>query len=372
MTAKVLFVDDDESNLFVCAAACEGEFQVLTALSADAALEWFRKEEVGVVLSDQRMPGTTGVELLERVSVEYPDTVRLLLTAYSDMNAAVDAINRGGIRRYLKKPWVADELRAELRDALEVYQMKRELASLQLRVRESERVYALGVVAAGISHEIRNPISWIDQNLSHVQDELRKLATHMNSLALKARLAELDAALNDASAGVERLVDIVRGMELSTRTGPDGSELVDVSEVMRLTVRLVSAELRRSASIELDVAGAPKVQGSRTKLGQVVLNLMVNAIQALSGRPRKQNVISVRLRNEGAWVTLQVADNGPGVPETELDRVFEPFHTSVPGTGTGLGLAISRRIASELNGTLEVCRDERLGGACFSLRLPAS
>jgi two-component system, NtrC family, sensor kinase len=372
MTAKVLFVDDDESNLFVCAAACEGDFQVLTALSADAALEWMRKEEVGVILTDQRMPGTTGIELLERVSYEYPDTIRLLVTAYSDMNAAVEAINRGGVRRYLKKPWVADELRAELRDALEVYQMKRELAAAQVRLRESERVYALGVVAAGIGHEIRNPISWIDQNLSHVQDELRKLAEQMNSLALKARLTELDAALNDASAGVERLVDIVRGMELSTRSSSERDELVDVSDVLRLTVRLVSAELRRAASIELDVAGAPKVLGSRTKLGQVVLNLIVNAIQALAHRPRKENVISVRLRNEGAWVSLQVADNGPGIPDAEIERVFEPFHTSKPGTGTGLGLAISRRITDELNGTLEVWRDERLGGACFCLRLPAS
>jgi two-component system C4-dicarboxylate transport sensor histidine kinase DctB len=145
---------------------------------------------------------------------------------------------------------------------------------------------------------------------------------------------------------------------------------VDLAEVLRLSLRLVSGELMRCASLELDVTCAPKLVASATKLGQVMLNLIVNSMQALSARPRSQNVISVRLRLEDGWAVLEVADNGPGIAEAEIDRIFDPFFTSKAGVGTGLGLAISRRIVEELEGSLIAGRDERLGGACFIVRLP--
>jgi two-component system NtrC family sensor kinase len=126
----------------------------------------------------------------------------------------------------------------------------------------------------------------------------------------------------------------------------------------------------RTASLELDVTCAPKVKASPTKLGQVVLNLIVNAMQALSSRPRSENVVSVRLRVEDAWAVLEVADNGPGIPEQDLIRIFDPFFTSKVGVGTGLGLAISRRIVEEIGGSLIAGRDDRLGGARFVVRLP--
>ena len=123
MGAKILFVDDDEGNLVVCEAHCSPEFEVLTAQSAEDALVLLSKEEVGVVVADQRMPGVSGVELLERVRDEYPDAVRILITAYSDLSSAIGAINRGQVRRYLRKPWQPEELIAVLRDAIDVYEM---------------------------------------------------------------------------------------------------------------------------------------------------------------------------------------------------------------------------------------------------------
>jgi signal transduction histidine kinase len=369
MSAKILFVDDDESNLVVCEAACTGDFEVLTASSAEAALDWMRREEVGVIVADQRMPGTSGVELLERVRIEYPDTVRLLITAYSDVQAAVAAINRGRVRRYLRKPWEPEELKAELRDALDVYSMSRKLSAMEVRLRETERVYALGVVAASIAHELKNPMMWVTNSLSFAQRELRRLAEEAG-LSLKQQLEEIEASLTDTRTGVDRVLDIVRGVEMPTRSDSGSLKPSDLAEVLRLSLRLVSGELMRTASLELDVTCAPKVKASPTKLGQVVLNLIVNAMQALSSRPRTQNVISVRLRVEDTWAVLEVADNGSGIPEQDLSRIFDPFFTSKIGVGTGLGLAISRRIVEEIGGSLMAGRDERLGGARFVVRLP--
>jgi len=370
MSIKVLFVDDDEANLIVCEAACAGDFQVLTATSAEAAMAHMRREEVGVIIADQRMPGTSGVELLERVRIEYPDTVRLLITAYSDVQAAVAAINRGRVRRYLRKPWEPDELRAELGDALDVYSMSRKLSALEVRLRETERVYALGVVAASIAHEMKNPMMWVTNSLSFAQKELRRLAEQSNAAAIKPQIEEIEASLTDTRTGVDRVVDIVKGIEMPTRSDSGALRPTDFAEVLRLSLRLVSGELMRCASLELDVTCAPKIKSSPTKLGQVVLNLIVNAMQAISTRPRSENVISVRLRIEDAWAVLEVADNGPGIPDEDIDRIFDPFFTSKVGVGTGLGLAISRRIVEEIDGSLVAGRDDRLGGASFIVRLP--
>lgn len=370
MSVKVLFVDDDEANLVVCEAACGDDFDVVTASSAEAALAIMRQEEVGVIVADQRMPGTTGVELLERVRVEYPDTVRVLITAYTDIQAAIAAINRGRVRRYLRKPWEPGELKAELRDALDIYAMSRKLSAMDVRLRETERVYALGIVAASIAHEMKNPMMWVTNSLSLAQNEIRKLSEQSGSGPLKSRLEEIEASLTDTRTGVDRVVDIVRGIELPTRSDAGTLNPVDLAEVLRLSLRLVSGELMRCASLELDVTCAPKVKASATKLGQVVLNLIVNAMQAVSARPRSQNTISVRLRIEEAWTVLEVADNGPGISEQDLGRIFDPFFTSKAGVGTGLGLAISRRIVEELDGSLVAGRDLQLGGACFTVRLP--
>jgi signal transduction histidine kinase len=366
MSVKVLFVDDDEANLVVCEAACGDDFEVVTATSAEAALDCMRREEVGVIVADQRMPGTTGVELLERVRVEYPDTVRVLITAYSDIQAAIAAINRGRVRRYLRKPWEPGELKAELADALDIYAMSRKLSAMEVRLRETERVYALGIVAASIAHEMKNPMMWVTNSLSFAQGELRKLSEGSGSAPIKSRIEEIEASLTDTRTGVDRVVDI----ELPTRSDAGNLKPVDLAEVLRLSLRLVSGELMRCASLELDVTCAPKVKASATKLGQVALNLIVNAMQAISARPRSQNVISVRLYVEEAWAVLEVADNGPGISDQDLDRIFDPFFTSKVGVGTGLGLAISRRIVEEIDGSLVAGKDDQLGGACFTVRLP--
>jgi signal transduction histidine kinase len=297
--------------------------------------------------------------------------VRVLITAYSDIQAAIAAINRGRVRRYLRKPWEPGELKAELADALDIYAMSRKLSAMDVRLRETERVYALGIVAASIAHEMKNPMMWVTNSLSVAQGELRKLAQQAAAGPVRSRIEEIEAALTDTRTGVDRVVDIVRGIELPTRSDAGTLKPVDLAEVLRLSLRLVSGELMRCASLELDVTCAPKITGSATKLGQVVLNLIVNAMQAVGTRPRSQNVISVRLRLDEAWAVLEVADNGPGIPDQDLGRIFDPFFTSKAGVGTGLGLAISRRIVEELDGSLVAGRDERLGGACFTVRLPA-
>ena len=373
MTPKVLFVDDDESNLVVCEAVCGDEFDVLTASSGTEALALMRTHEVAVVVTDQRMPYMTGVELLEQVRVEFPDAARVLVTAYADAHAAIDAINRGRVRRYLKKPWEPSELKAELMDGFERYSTQRRIKELERRLIQTERVYALGIVAAGIGHELRNPISWIATNLTHSLNEigeLGRLLAAKDVAQAAGKLDEIRAALQDANTGTERVIEIVSAIQLSMVRPASETELVDLEEVVRLALRLVDGDLRRAAHVEVDVQSGARVSGSRTQLSQIAVNLLVNAIHAVAKTPLDRAAIHVRVNADERFVSLEVGDSGSGVPEQDRERIFDPFFTTKPGVGTGLGLAISRKIAVDLGGSLEVGRDARLGGACFRLSLP--
>ena len=125
MIGTILYVDDDTANLLVLKATCQGEFDVITAASGPEGLAILKEREVAVLLVDQRMPGMSGVEVLEIAQELYPETIRILITAYSDLSDAISAINRGKIRRYIRKPWDPGELKAVLRDSVETFQIRR-------------------------------------------------------------------------------------------------------------------------------------------------------------------------------------------------------------------------------------------------------
>jgi signal transduction histidine kinase len=286
------------------------------------------------------------------------------------MPATIDAINRGHIRRYIRKPWEPAELTATIRDAFEVYEMGKKLRSLERRLTNTERIYSLGVITASIGHELRNPVTGILAGVQAASIELRGIEACQSNLdAIREHVGNLRDTLADVADSATRVRDIVQGVELSTRVQTE-TKVVDMGEVLRLALKLVSMEIRRTASLKLDVASNLRVLGTRTKLGQVVLNLLVNAVHAVSNGTPSSQAITVRLKSRDSWVTLEVSDSGPGVNERDRKRIFDPFFTTKADAGTGMGLAISRAIAQELGGTLEVDRDPELGGALFRLRLP--
>ncbi len=369
MNEAILYVDDDESNLIVFQAACGHEFNIITANSGAEALRLMHNQDLALLIADQRMPGMSGVELLEHARLECPDVIRILITAYSDFHDATAAINRGQVHRFLRKPWVIEELRASLTEALQMHRTSQRVKALELRLRETERVYALGVVAAGIAHELRNPISAVATNLSLIREEVLALREGIpSSSPIAEGLRQITLLLGDTREGVQRITDITRGVELSQRRR-DAENYADLNDVIRLTLASLRGELRMRAQVSCDLEALPPVHGSRTKLGQVVLNLLVNALQALPARARTENRVSITMRREGERARLVVEDNGTGIAETDLERVFDPFFTTKANGGTGLGLAISRRIVEEVGGTMEMT-SATTDGTQFVVLLP--
>jgi signal transduction histidine kinase len=370
----VLYVDDDRANLLAFRALVADTYDVVTARSGEEALQLFTDgRDVAVLITDQRMPGMSGAELCERVRGTHPDTVRMLVTAYSDLNAAIDAINRGHVSRYLKKPWNPEELLTSLRDAAELHRLTRTVQLLQVRIHEAERMYALGVLVAGIGHELRNPLGWITTNLIYSRRALATLLPKLSgpvSAAEAAQVAEalreMDAALEDASEGATRVQDIVEGISLQSRN--EAAAPIDLCHVARSVAKLVQGEVMHRGRLKLDLAETPPVTGSATRVGQVLLNLVVNALQALPRQRREENLVQIAVFQKDRVACVEVRDNGVGIEAERLSRIFDPFYTT-KGQGTGLGLAISRQIVEEMGGHIEV--ESQVGvGTRFLLKLP--
>ncbi len=359
MSFDVLYVDDDRSNLTVFQAAFGRDFKVQLAESGEQALELMAQNEVAVLLSDQRMPGLTGVELLTMARQRYPDTERYLVTAYSNLDEAIQAVNLGHIRRYLRKPWAAHDIRQAIREGIETWTLRKRVRLLERQAWQSERIYALGVVAAGVAHELRNPLGSLLLQTEMAEVEAQEAGCGASILA---RMASIRGS-------VLRVRDILDGMSIAHRSSPSGDQ-VDLNEVVRLTLTSLKGSIRSRANLNIELTPVPPVRGSSTTLGQVVLNLLVNALQALpEGEPPGNHEITVRLSPQEGFAVLEIEDTGRGIPPEVLPRLFEPFFTTKESGGTGLGLAISRRIVEDQGGSIEVAPGAERG-SLFRVRLP--
>jgi C4-dicarboxylate-specific signal transduction histidine kinase len=376
MKCRVLYVDDDSANLLVFEAACANDFDVVTASTASEALEIMRRNEVAVLLTDQRMPGTTGVKLAASAREEFPDTIRMLVTAYADLDSAIDAINLGQVHRYLRKPWDIRELRATLKEASELHKMNREMADLRRRLLETERVYAIGVVAASIGRELTRPIGHLNEALGTARQLVAVVGSAPELATKKARVdVELiDGQLANAQVFSGRILELLRGIDLPLRERAREQEKVALDQVIRMALKVLRGEFRSRAQIRLDVKPVPLVEGSTASLSQVVLNLLVNALQSFAPEPghqhRPDNLVTLRLFPRDAFVCVEVEDNGVPIPEESFALLFDPLRTPNGHTGNRLGLAISKRIVEELGGRIEAERPSE-GGTRLRLVLPA-
>ena len=246
----------------------------------------------------------------------------------------------------------------------------REVVNLRSRLLTSARLAAVGELAAGIAHEINNPLAYIGANLRALREHWFALADAWRGDVAKLDLAELfdegAAMLDDSLEGVERTAGIVRDVRAFSHGGADANERFDPNEVLDRALRVAAPQLRRSAQIEREYGEVPLVEGARRELEQVFLNLIVNAAQAIDGT----GVVRVRTSVVDDAVEIAVADSGRGIAPEHIERIFDPFFTTKPvGEGTGLGLSISHEIVRRHGGRIDVASE--LGrGTEFRVRLP--
>lgn len=236
---------------------------------------------------------------------------------------------------------------------------------IQETVRRSERMVSIGTMAAGIAHEINNPLSYVLGNLQLLQEDIGELERKVGNQSV----AGMREMLEDSTAGAMRICKIVDGVRSFTRVEAASACAVDVHEAVHSAVAFAEHEIKVRASLSLDLLATQHVLIDETQLVQVLVNLLINSAQALPEGAASENSIQVTTRDDGGFVSLRVADSGPGVAPSLRGRIFDPFFTTKPlGAGTGLGLSICHTIVDQCGGSIELEPSEQ--GACFHVRLP--
>ena len=253
-----------------------------------------------------------------------------------------------------------------------------ERRALQAKLLEADRLSTFGMIAAGLAHEINNPLAYVLTNHEVIARELPRLAALARDAAtgevdldpvLKG-LAHCESMLGVAMEGLERVRSIVRDLKTFSRADPLEEVLVDVHHVLDSAINVAQSELRHRARIERCYGEIAPVRGSTSRLGQMFLNLVVNGAQAIPEERAGAGIVRITTSTASdGWACIAVADDGVGMSAEAQRRLFEPFHTTKPGLGTGLGLYITRSIVEAHGGTIEVESSEGAGTTVY-VKLP--
>jgi PAS domain S-box-containing protein len=242
---------------------------------------------------------------------------------------------------------------------------------LQEKLNAADRMASLGTLAAGVAHEINNPLSFMLSNARFIRDELQELSQGREGPEHE-RWKEVQEALDELLSGGDRVSEIVLDLKKFSRRDEGRRGQVDLHSVLDLCGNIAKSQLRHRARLVKDYGELPSVLGSESRLGQLFLNLIINAAQAIpeDGNAERHEVRITTRREAGDWVVVAVRDTGVGIPREHLGRLFDPFFTTKPvGVGTGLGLSICHGIVTGLGGRITV--DSEPGqGSTFRVFLP--
>lgn len=295
---------------------------------------------------------------------------RRITRPLSELESAASALAQGRLGHEVRVH-SADEIgrlaAAFNRMSRDLQGRERNLEEARAQLAQADRMALVGTLAAGIAHEINNPLTWINANLKFAAS-----AIDAKARARSPRLREAGTALAEAITGAERVRAIVADLKLFSRKSEELRDPVDVRRPLETALKMVGPDLRRKARVVQELAdGVPPVAADEARLGQIFLNLVVNALQALPDEPER-NEIRIRVQGDATNVVVEVSDNGCGIAPELLGRIFDPFFTTKPaGVGTGLGLSICHGLVTAMGGTIR-CRSTPGAGTTFAVSLPAA
>lgn len=380
----VLYVDDEKTNRIVFEQSLASDFSILTAADGETALKLLEQHDIGVVVTDMRMPHMNGEDLLRVVKERWPHVIRIVVTAYSDIDPILRAINEGLVARYILKPWVRAELVQVLRWAIEASALGRDSAEIHRRLLETERLATLGSISALLVHDLRQPLAAIIGNielldaLGDLSPMLREALRHVELDArtrksASARLEELPAILSDMRTASDLLSTMISNLrDLSRPRDATATIVADPMQVVRHAMS-VCQPLAINLHAQIDYAGPrdlPRVRMSPTELAQVLINLVTNGAQAVAARGGEQGHVHIAAREAGGMVELQVRDDGVGIPSEVLARIGTPFFTT-RSEGTGLGVAQCQRLVGTAGGRFHI-ESEPGKGTTVTITLPTA
>lgn len=423
----VLIVDDNPANLGVLSDTLDQVgLEVWVAQSGKISLERVNYALPHLILLDIMMPEMDGFETCRQLKAnpKTRDIPIIFMTALSDTEHKVEGFNLGAVD-YITKPFQQDEVLARIKLHLKLSDLTEKLAEkndlleekvselsqaysesqqLQLKLVQSEKMSSLGQMAAGIAHEINNPVNFIYGNLSHAKGYIEDIVGLLNlyqadypnpTPRIQAEQTALDMdfiqddllkLFGSVTTGAQRIRDIVKSMRTFSRVDEASVKAVDIHEGIESTLTILNHRLQVGShnpaiAVVREYAQLPLVECYAGQLNQVFMNILSNAIDALeeysqqqmdqgNARQPRQIRISTEIIRDN-WIAIRIADNGSGIDEKLKARLFDPFFTTKPvGKGTGLGLSISHSLVVKMHGGDLYFQSALGGGTEFVVEIP--
>ncbi len=358
--------------------ALQDDFTVFTANSGKTGLTVLEEHpDTAVIITDLKMEGMNGIEFLAASRSIAPDAMRIMVTAYSNMDVMMDAINKGYIYQFLPKPFEMEALVVSVTRAVEHYHHKkayevtyREWQKSQDKLARAEKLSMLGQLLGSVAHELGNPISNIHQATVLAQHEwsnLKEIVSRVLKAQTKADLtdiqnemerrrttysvAEFDHVLRTLQNAASMITDIIQDLRGFSRLDDAEWVSVDVRTQIERAINLLQSKYKYVVRFHTDFGDCPSIQGLPGPLTQVFLNLLYNSAQSIES----DGDIWITTRTENGSLKISIKDNGSGISEAHLPRIFESGFTTKDETeGTGLGLTISNGIIQKHGGAIDV------------------
>jgi signal transduction histidine kinase len=389
--SKILCVDDEPSIINVMQRGLSDDFDIYIATSGSYGLEVLKANpDIVVIISDQKMPGMTGTEFLAESQKIVPDAMRIMLTAYSDVNLLMNSINEGQIYKFLLKPFDLEILRVTIKRAVEHFHHKkafekayRELLATQEQLVRSEKMSMLGKLMSGVAHELGNPISYINhasalaryqwtdlkklfEKITQGRTDTEGLGQWIRENKLEQAIAEFDSVMQTIATATDLTMEIIQDLRGFSRL--DDAEWTDVNlrNSVERAIHLVQTKYKHQIQFHCEFAEDLTVRGLSGPLMQVFINLIHNSAQSFES----DGQIWIKTWSSDGLAKIAIKDNGRGIAKEHMGKLFEIGFTTKPEEeGTGLGLAICQGIIEKHRGTIKVSSEPGKGSE-FVVSLP--
>jgi len=424
---KILVVDDSQFNLVIAQKFLQ-EIPRITEIvlcsNPEKAKAIIEEKEIDILILDVIMPVISGFELLKMLKDDekYKDMPIIMFTSLNDTESFKRCFELGAFD-YINKPMNVDEFNARLKVAIdskinsnslkdlikvgeqqnaELREINAKLTDTKFHLVQAEKMAAIGQLAAGIAHEINNPMGFVSSNFEILQKYFKRLLEYLNFITERSKdiefdkdselsqvvaevtekfkklkidiiLNELEGVLSDSESGVHRVTEIVQSLRIFARSVKDDEkDTYSLLDIFKQVLLISNNETKYVSQIEINIPEEIMVYCNKVQIGQVLINVIVNAAQAIQSQKRSEmGHISIRAENIDKYTCINIEDDGPGIPEENLTKIFEPFFTTKEiGQGTGLGLSISYDIIVNKHSGLIDINSEVGKGTVFTIRLP--
>jgi signal transduction histidine kinase len=351
---RILYIDDEVNNLLAFQASFRRLYEIYTADNVAEGMNILNQKDIQVIIADQRMPKITGVEFFNIVRKAHPHPIRILLTGYTDLESIIDAINKGEIFRYIKKPWDDMELMTSIQNAYEIYQTRKQLKT---KIDELQKTNdELNRFVYSTSHDLRSPLANIlgILNLAKLQETSPDIDNYFGMI---------ESCVNKMDVFIHKTIEYYKGIRLD-----DVNEDIDFRKMFADCIEMCNMQ---NPMIVFDVHVDQPVEFScdAFRLSLILNNLISNAVK-YQRQEEANPKVKLTAKVNDTEATIYIEDNGVGIIEDHLNKIFQIFFRSTDfKNGLGIGLYIVKEALTRIGGDISVKSDFGKGTA-FTLVVP--